>query len=178
MSASSVFPFGHSIFGAIFPKFPSPQNRTSLILCLRRLQAAKPSTMHQLFQISYWTLVWSICPLLLVRGVPWDGAQPTSVHNVDDSQGWSPLPTDAPSIARNELLVRQNSLQICGFINADISKSLARNSNLNYILTAVSQARRTSARLAINVPSIPPTMLLIAVPILTTARITLRASRT
>lgn len=95
--------------------------------------------MRQLFQVVYWAVVWSISfSPLLVRGVPWDGAQPTDVHNVDDSQGWSPLPTDAPSITRNELLVRQNSPQICGFINADISKSLARNSNLNHILTAIS----------------------------------------
>ena len=95
--------------------------------------------MRQLIQVPHWALVWSISSsLLLVLGVPWDGTQPTDVHNVDDSQGWSPRPTGAPSIAQNELLVRQNSPQICGFINADISKSLAHNSNLNHILTAIS----------------------------------------
>jgi len=80
--------------------------------------------MRQLFQVPHWVLVWSISSLLHVRGVPWDGAQPTGVHNVDDSQGWSPLPTDAPSVARNGLLARQNSPQICGFINADISSAI------------------------------------------------------
>jgi hypothetical protein len=78
--------------------------------------------MNQRFSVSPSPRLWPLIFLpFLTNGMPWDGAQHTTVQDAQGYLGSSPAPTDPPSVGGLDLRKRQSGGEICGFGNADIS---------------------------------------------------------